>query len=171
MDGSLSLDHLQLLLDERAITRVLHRYCHAVDRLDADELRSVYHADARAEHGTYSEDIDGFVADTMERLVVDFATTTHSLSNVTIDIRGCVAFTESYVMASHVLSPARGGGLVWFSGRYIDRFECRDGDWRIVLRSVFRTWDRVDVPPNALEGDMSLPNGVRSSEDPSYRRD
>jgi hypothetical protein len=31
---------------EREITRVLHLYCHAVDRHDMVELRSVYHPGA-----------------------------------------------------------------------------------------------------------------------------
>jgi hypothetical protein len=36
---------LQRLLDERAIRRCLTDYCRGIDRLDADLLRSVYHAD------------------------------------------------------------------------------------------------------------------------------
>ena len=48
----------------------------------------------------------------------------HVLSNISIDIRGDVAFTESCMTASHVIRPEL-GGLFWFAGRYIDRFEKR----------------------------------------------
>ncbi|HTZ23839.1 MAG TPA: hypothetical protein VMC83_07585 [Streptosporangiaceae bacterium] len=44
------------------MTRVLHRYRHAVDRHDMQELLSVYHPDAADEHGTYSGDAGGLGA-------------------------------------------------------------------------------------------------------------
>ena len=34
--------------------------------------------------------------------------------------------------------------LETFGGRYVDRFERRDGEWRIAHRTVFRTWDKVE---------------------------
>ena len=45
---------LAVLAAEREITRVLHRYCHVVDRHDIQELPSVYHPDAGDEHSTHS---------------------------------------------------------------------------------------------------------------------
>ena len=59
---------LAVLAAEREITRVLHRYCHAVDRHDMRELLSVYHPDAADEHGTYAGDAKGFVAYLSERM-------------------------------------------------------------------------------------------------------
>jgi len=53
---------LAVLAAEREITRVLHRYCHVVDRHDMQELPSVCHPDAADEHSTYSRDAKGFVA-------------------------------------------------------------------------------------------------------------
>ena len=116
---------LAVLTAEREITRVLHRYCHAVDRHDMQELLSVYHPDAADEHGSYAGDAKGFVAYMDERMPRVYQATMHVLSNISIDLRGDVAFTESYVTASHLIRPELGGGLFWFAGRYIDRFEKR----------------------------------------------
>lgn len=57
-----------VLAAERELTRVLHRYCHAVDRHDMQELLSVYHPEAADEHGTYSGHAKGFVAYLDERM-------------------------------------------------------------------------------------------------------
>jgi hypothetical protein len=59
---------LAVLAAEREITRVLYRYCHAVDRHDMQELLSVYHPDAADEHGSYAGDAKGFVAYLDERM-------------------------------------------------------------------------------------------------------
>ncbi len=102
---------LAVLAAEREITRVLHRYCHAVDCRDMQELLSVYHPDAADEHGSYSGDAKGFVAYLDERMPRVYQATMHALSNISIDVRGDVAFTESYVTASHLIRPEHGGGL------------------------------------------------------------
>jgi ketosteroid isomerase-like protein len=167
---------LGVLAAEREITRVLHRYCHAVDRHDMQELLSVYHPDAADEHGSYSGDAEGFVAYLDERMPRVYEATMHALSNISIDVRGDVAFTESYVTASHVIRPELGGGLFWFAGRYIDRFEKRSGEWRIAHRRLLRTWEKVEPAARALDGGVALPDpsphtdGLRTREDPSYAR-
>jgi ketosteroid isomerase-like protein len=162
------------LLAEREITRVLLRYCHSIDRLDLDELRSVYHPDAVDEHGSYSGDVDGFVAYIHERLPRMYASTMHALSNICIDVRGDLAYVESYVLASHLIVPALGGGLFTFAGRYVDRFERRASGWRIAHRKVIREWEKVEPLNRRLPDGICLPDpsphtdGVRSRQDWSY---
>ena len=36
-------DQLEILLAKQAITEVLYRYCHAVDRRDADMASTIWH--------------------------------------------------------------------------------------------------------------------------------
>jgi ketosteroid isomerase-like protein len=166
---------LAVLTAEREITRVLYRYCHAVDRHDMQELLSVYHPDAADEHGSYAGDAKGFVAYLDERMPRVYQATMHVLSNISIDVRGDVAFTESYVTASHLIRPEHGGGLFWFAGRYIDRFEKRSGEWRIAHRRLLRTWE-VEPAARALDGGVALPDpsphtdGLRTRKDLSYAR-
>jgi ketosteroid isomerase-like protein len=166
---------LAVLAAEREITRVLYRYCHAVDRHDRQELLSVYHQDAADEHGTYAGDAKGFVAYLDERMPRVYQATMHALSNISIDLQGDVAFTESYVTASHLIRPELGGGLFWFAGRYVDRFEKRSGEWRIAHRKLLRSWEKVE-PARALDGGVAVPDpaphtdGLRTREDLSYAR-
>ncbi len=38
----------------------------------------------------------------------------------------------------------RGVVLETFGGRYVDRFERRDGEWKIAHRTVVHEWDKVE---------------------------
>lgn len=134
---------IQLLLDEAAIRRLLARYSRAVDRGDLDALRDVYHADATDDHGPlYSGDIDGFIEVIRASLALGTVTCTrHCVSSVSIAVDGDVAVAESYFDAYH----RRRVDDRWVdelaAGRYLDRLERRDGEWRIAARRV--VWDRV----------------------------
>lgn len=168
---------LDTIRAERAIVRVLHSYCHAIDRLDEQELRSVYHPGAVDDHGSYRGSAEGFVAEILPRLRKVYSATQHSLSNISVDVRGDVAFAESYVTASHVIAADLGGGLFTFTGRYVDRFEDRGSGWRIAHRRLLRTWTNVQPLALAAEGGQYvLPDpsphtdGIRSADDPSYAR-
>jgi hypothetical protein len=173
-----SSDSLETILAEREITRVLHLYCRAIDRLDERALRSIYHPGAVDDHGTYAGTAEGFIEYVLDRLPRVYSRTQHSLSNISIEVRGDAAFAESYVTATHVLCLDSGGtGLYTFTGRYIDRFERREGAWRIADRKLLRTWDGFQALTRSLDGapfDLPDPSphadGVRSREDPSYER-
>jgi hypothetical protein len=55
--------------------------------------------------------------------------------------------------------------------RYVDRYERRDGQWKIARRTVVHDWTRVD-PVDKTHGQAHVyRQGVRSREDESYRRD
>jgi 3-phenylpropionate/cinnamic acid dioxygenase small subunit len=64
------------------------------------------------------------------------STSMHNISNVLIELDGDVARCESY---SIVIVRIRkdGGDVDWLhAGRYVDRFERRNGEWRIAYRTV-----------------------------------
>jgi ketosteroid isomerase-like protein len=176
MSGETAAALAEVMAAEREITQVLYRYCHAVDRHDMAELLSVYHPGAADEHGSYSGTAEGFVAYLDERMPRMYQATMHVLTNITINVRGDAADTESYVTASHLIRVEYGGGLFWFAGRYIDRFEKRAGEWRIARRVLLRSWEKVEPAARALDGGVALPepsphtDGLRSREDLSYRR-
>ena len=50
--------------------------------------------------------------------------------------------------------------------RYVDRFECRDGDWRIVHRVAVVELTDVAAAPEAELGGLGLAR--RDRTDPSY---
>ena len=46
------------LLDERAICKVVLRYCRGVDRMDRELVRSCFHDDAEDQHGNFRGNVD-----------------------------------------------------------------------------------------------------------------
>ncbi|HEY5423756.1 MAG TPA: nuclear transport factor 2 family protein [Ilumatobacteraceae bacterium] len=161
---------VQRLLDERAIRRCLTDYCRGIDRLDADLLRSVYHADSTAVYGTYRGSGQGFVDYVIPRESGRWQATKHTISNSTIDfVDDDVANAETYVHAELAGADADGTFVVHFGGRYIDRFERRDGEWKIADRVVVHDLDRLERTEPAFPPDK-FTNGRFDRDDPSYRR-
>jgi len=114
--------------------------------MDEELLRTCYHADAIDDHGPYKGSVDGFVAWVMP-LLAGFESTTHFIGNHLVDIEGDVAWAESYCLALHRTWPTESQPATDIVGnaRYVDRFERRDGEWRIAHRVVVRDPGRQDV--------------------------
>ena len=95
----------------------------------------------------------------------------HMLGNILISLEGEKAAVESYLWSVAVVA---GGGTreVLVCGRYLDRFERRNGEWRIAERMVVHDWFRE----NPDTGDWSkgpfgmsgLALGAGSRDDKSY---
>lgn len=127
---------------ERAIRRCLLDYCRGIDRCDVSLAASAYHADATDDHGAFIGLGVDFVAVAIERLRSTARSSTHFLSEPIIEFTSpTTADVEVQVLAWHRIEDAEGGFLEKFCGRYFDRFECRDGDWRIAHRSLTWDWD------------------------------
>jgi hypothetical protein len=161
---------VQQLADRAAIEDVLMRHCRGVDRMDFDLIRSCFHADA---HIRYEPLIDGDRAAYLAFLQAPAALggltrTMHFASTLLIQLAGDVADTELYARAHHTSGDDHpyGGAFVTTWLRYIDRFERRGGDWRIIDRYVIREWMRRDVA--GMWEDVPAP-GRRDRTDPSYR--
>lgn len=160
---------LQLVLDEASIRRVLYAYCRAADRGDLLALRAVYHPDAFDDHtGVYSGGVDGFIAFMERSLAAGVVTCTrHCLSNILIEVEGDVAVVETYFEAFHRRSVDGRDIDEDAAGRYLDRFERREGEWRIAARRV--VWDRPPHLPSTATtgGETSILVGRRSPDDAS----
>jgi hypothetical protein len=162
---------LQALLDKQAIHEVLLRYCRGIDRCDEELVRSAYHPDATDDHGIYRGGVDGFVAWVIPGLRETYAGTSHVLGNVLVELDGDVAHSEAYVTAWHLFTKD-GADHNWiFSGRYVDRFERREGAWKIARRVTICDWEQLTpwrrgevVPAGTFTA------GSRSREDPVYDR-
>lgn len=135
---------LQALLDHRSITEVLNTYCRAIDRADLDLLASAYHSDATEDHGgTFKGLARDYIA--MVAPVLPRAKMTHTTSNIIIDLEGDVARVESHILA---FARMKKNGEKFDSltlARALDRFEKRDGAWRIAARRLVWEWNH-DMP-------------------------
>jgi hypothetical protein len=146
-DGPLSPEDVSLA--ERAIRRCLVDYCRGIDRCDAELVASVYHPDAADDHGSFVGLGVDFARLATGKLRSHARATTHFIGQPIIDfVSATVAEVETPVIAWHRVTDADGEFLENFCGRYFDRFECREGDWRIADRRLTHDWDtklRVDA--------------------------
>ena len=141
------LASLSELKARAAIGDVLVRYCHALDRGDEAMLRSCFHDGSLHDHGEFvgsSTDFCTFAIDVLKNCVA----THHHLGNIWISVAGVSAEVQSYYVAYHRV-PEQGempfpralpNEDLFIAGRYIDRFECRNGEWRIVQRRGTIDW-------------------------------
>ena len=131
--------------DRAAIYAVLVRYCRGVDRRDVDWIRSAYHPDAYDDHGAYQGDLDGFLAFVAREVWSRFRTTMHKLGQALIELEGDVASAETYAICHHVIAEdGRDVADSVMGIRYLDRFERREGEWRIARRELRWEWIRTD---------------------------
>jgi hypothetical protein len=157
------------LLAEAEIKDLHVRFCRANDRLDAELMRSLFHPDAQIDlHKTY--DVEGFIA-FGRKVLANYTLTWHNTGNQLVEVDGDAAWAENYTISSHRI-PASDDGperdMVAY-GRYIDRVERRDGQWRFARRSMLVDYTRTDpVVPSGPMG-YGTPTGARDRSDVSYQ--
>jgi SnoaL-like domain len=163
---------LRLLLDEREIREVLVRYVRAADHLDYEALRSCYHSDATEDRGRFKGGIDGFI-EWIQQTLNGLESTWHMLGTPAIELDGDRAWVETYclgVQRHRSVEDNLGGASVDRLGPYrlIDRFERRDGEWRIARRvAVYEPGISVASTGSRLLGTGSR----RDVHDAAYIRD
>jgi ketosteroid isomerase-like protein len=154
--------------DERAIRRCLHRYCRGIDRCDASLVASVYHPDATDDHGSFKGLGVDFATYATEALRRHTEATMHMTGEPDIEFTSPdTAHVETYVQAVHRCRDGEGPFLERFGGRYVDRFERRNGEWLIAHRICIHEWnarERIELawPPDRFT------EGRRDRTDPCY---
>ncbi|BAN00923.1 nuclear transport factor 2 family protein [Ilumatobacter coccineus] len=133
---------MERLLDVQEITEVLYRYAAAVDRLDADRLATCFHPDATDDHGLFAGPVDEFVPWVMGH-VGAWVSTQHDITNPLVDVRGDRATSECHWNGWYRYHDGDGASDELHCGRYVDRFERRDGVWRIAHRTCVTDWSRA----------------------------
>jgi len=129
---------VQYLLDRDAIWDCVYRYARGLDRHDPEIFASPYHEDAIDRHGDFVGRRDEFVSWGLDLLASRWDAHTHFMTNNRVEIDGDIAHSESYVLFAQ---RRRDGTKVDLGGgRYIDRLERRDGEWRIAAREVVIEW-------------------------------
>lgn len=138
-------DPLLVELDARLqIHDVLVRLSQGIDRLDRDLMISCYHEDAIDNHGAFVGSREGFADWVIGRHTGHIDSCMHFLGNEQIVVDGDHARCESYVVAFYrFLKDGRPYDMT-APGRYLDKFEKRDGRWKIVDRLVIFEKDRLD---------------------------
>ena len=162
---------LDALLDRQDILDCLNRFSRGMDRFDRETFLSAFHTDAEIAAGP-------FVGGPAE--LYDWASqmhdagqvaTHHILLNHTCDIDGDTAHTETYYL---FVGRNRDESNWIAGGRYIDRLERRDGEWKIALRTNAIEWSgmvpTMDIPFMDVPDIFGNGEPSRSKDDPSYLR-
>jgi len=161
---------IQLLLDKQEIHDCIVRYCRGVDRGDVELIRSAFHPDAYDDHGIRKGKPHELAEAQIQMSRHLFKSTTHFICNELVEVQGDVAYSESYALACHRFERDGKEYDLVTSGRYLDRFERRNGVWKIARRVCVIDWSRTDPVMEEWESMPSFIHGKRSHADPSYER-
>jgi NAD(P)-dependent dehydrogenase (short-subunit alcohol dehydrogenase family) len=166
-----SLKDRQAILDDRqAILDVISRQSRGHDRHDAELQNSCFWEDGVDEHGQWVTPGPQYGEWANKTHAASATAHMHNLTTHSCEINGNTAHAESYVLG--IFQPRHKEGRAQFlAGRYIDRLEKRNGEWRIVVRRI--------VMEVVLEGDshwldspiaLTFPKGSWDESDISYTR-
>ncbi|HVY82135.1 MAG TPA: nuclear transport factor 2 family protein [Steroidobacteraceae bacterium] len=140
-------DQVAYLEDRQDIADTLQRYIRGIDRHDKELARSAFWPDAHIDMGTPNTR-DEYI-DREEAALATYARHQHHITGQTVDIQGDTAHVESYVWfiavprdaSKDTPGPAATPGRPLVtqdtqlgSGRYIERWEKRNGEWKIAVR-------------------------------------
>ena len=154
--------------DDRAIREVVLRYCRGVDRLDLELVRSCYHPDATDSHGSFNGGLEEFLT-WVERILRRYTMTMHYIANQLVDASGDDrARCESYGVAVHRTAGGEARGNLTTGFRFIDDFERRQGEWRIVRRVATTEWVQVSRAEDQWPVAPTFVAGRRDRSDPVY---
>lgn len=156
--------------DRDAIADCLYLYTRAVDRCDGPLLRGVFWADARVAGSLYSGDVPGFVKYSTVDGKDFFQQMMHMVGNIITRIKGSQAAVEACFYGYHAAPAAAQYGDLVVGGRYLDVFERRDDEWRILEKTILFDWFRAY--PDGLDweqGPMGSPASIRGERGPGDR--
>jgi hypothetical protein len=166
------VDQIAIIRELKArsdIQDALVRFCRGADRGDREMMLSAYHADGWDDHGSFAGPATEFV-DYMIPVMDQFVWIQHYISNSYIELAGDKASVETAVQVN--MRYEQDGKLFDHlgCGRYLDRFECRDGVWKIARRVTTGDWDRIDEVTARMDGGLvkNLTIGTRDRTDASY---
>lgn len=163
---------LQYLTDRQDVLDCVARNARGCDRHDSSLLSSSYHLDGIDEHGA-AHTLDGqrYHEWANEVHAKGSLQNLHHITTHACDIDGDVAHADSYVIGLFLNPDGQTARLL--SGRYVDRLERRDGEWKIALRrctvEVIMQADASIIKSDYFL-DMGFLKGLRNTQDVAYQR-
>ncbi len=154
--------------DDLAIKATVLRYCRGIDRMDPDLVRSCYHPDATDWHGSFRGGVEEYLV-WVWHLLERYSMTMHYVANQLVEPCGeGRARCESYGVAVHRTEGGEARGNLTTGFRFVDDFERRSGEWRVLRRVATTEWSRVDRDEDRWAWPASFVTGARDRSDPVY---
>lgn len=163
--GGSDMDGLEQAIAKQALHDLVVNYARGVDRADEALLASVFHPDAEVVTGV----IDGSGPDYARAVAAmvreSLSATFHSVANEYFEVRGRHARGEVYVIA-HMIA---GADQTLTGGRYLDRYEQRQGAWKIAHRRFVTDWTLTQPVSMQTDGmyESLTTRGGYAPDDPS----
>lgn len=140
------------------------------DRCDVELAQSAYWSDATYSHIFSSGNAWECQEKNIAMLLEKTEACSHNFGGSYLKLDGDAARCESYATNFIRAKSASGESVsVIIHARILDRFECRNGEWRITSRQVIPEWQlnaEVMIGPEAIDEYFSDPGKGR--DDPSY---
>ncbi|MCO6056868.1 nuclear transport factor 2 family protein [Pseudomonas sp. MOB-449] len=155
---------------KQALQQLNARFSRAMDRMDRCLMASLWTDDGEVHWGERQGPVQPFVvAATSPDPVLERSF--HSISNEYFEVDGHSAIGEVSVIIVSTLVEAGGKTDRLVGGRYLDRYRCEDGQWKIAQRTFVHDWN-MNLPSSAnYEEGMfaTFFKGARDKSDPSYQ--
>lgn len=183
----LSNEELRRMVDRQQIVDVVARWVRAVDRRDWAAIPDLFHPEGQDNHGAYQGGVAGLI-DWLTDRHTQITQSMHHLGSSLVEFKTPEkAHSETYIVAYQRYSPehreARTAMLghewselevpvdITSGGRYLDTFEKREGEWRILNRVTVFEFIRAEAvnSPVLLGEDWAI--AARSREDAVYHFD
>jgi hypothetical protein len=133
------------LIAKEQIRQAMARYSRGIDRLDEAIVKTVYHDASHDDHGFGMTGAGWDLAALCRRdgtgFPEEWKATTHFLGSHLIEVDGDDAASEVYFLSWSIFDDP--DGVEWAlvcSGRYVDRWERRDGEFAVAARTVIYDW-------------------------------
>ncbi len=137
-------DTAEQMLAKHNIREAIARLARGEDRRDAALISASYWPDSVTDYGVFQGDFAAYLAWVVPG--ADAITNTqHVLGQTFTVLHGTSAKAETQVISYHRIDYGAGTGTsdehdTVIGGRYLDLFECRDGEWRIASRKMLYDW-------------------------------
>lgn len=165
------MSNIDILIAKDQIREVIHDLARGTDRLDHELMVSCYWPDGYDDHNAFRGGPVEF-ADWVLKALGGFQATHHFLGQCRIEVDGDVAHCETYCDAHHVSHPNADGSKsdMRMGLRYVDRFERRDGVWKIKKRVCAFDWAYYNESPPGWEFGDDFCVGHRDRTDITYTK-
>ena len=175
MDIEARLARLEAQADRQDLQDCVSRFARGMDRFDRALFLSAFWPDATIAAGAYVGPPDALYDWARELHEQGQSATQHLLLNFNADVAGEEAHGESY----YLFAGRNRDESNWLAGgRYLDRFERREGEagqeWRIATRNTTVEWSGLlpstPIPFSDVPDIFANGAPARNTSDPSYRR-
>ena len=158
------------LMAREQIRDALVRYTRGVDRNDMTLIRSAFHKGAQIQFpkSLHQGDAEGFF-EFLRKELVRFQRTRHAITNTLIEFDGPeIAYVETYLHADHQGTEQHHWktSMIELWARYLDRFEARDGAWKIASREMVVDWMYEYPVEGWFDDHPDASNARRNGTDP-----